>query len=277
MLSRLMLLNQAIDEHVCDAAEQMFFRTALLAILENAGGAQKAGGWVRLLPALPPAAALLPLYNSQVKRMLNDVRQDTVSRPTGAWRVDVGDARTHIVTPKVTGVITSPPYLNRHDYTRIFCLELALGFVSGQKQLKDLRYRSLRSHVEARKIDMAATTTYRIPASLRTVLDELTIRGLNDGRLLQTIEGYFEDMHATLHCIRASLLPGGFVAMVLGNSRFSGVTIPVDEIVAEIGEGVGLRWHETWIARHRGNSAQQMASFGRAPSRESIILWTNNE
>ncbi len=276
MLSRLMLLNGLITEIVSDATEQLLFRTALLSILEESSRARKAGGWVRLFPSAPSALTLMPRYNRQVKRMLKDLRQERSPRPEGNWRVDVGDARTHLVTPKVVGVISSPPYLNRHDYTRIFCLELALSFVSGQQQLKDLRYRSLRSHVEARKIDVPAST-YIMPASLRRTLDELTTRRLNDGRLLQTIEGSFEDLHATLGCIRASLQPGGFVALVLGNSRFSGVTIPVDEIVAEIGEMVGLGWRETWIARHRGNSAQQMASFGRLPSRESVILWTNDE
>lgn len=275
MLSRLRLLNSLITEQVVDKAEQLFFRTALLSILEDSSRAHKAGGWVRLTSTAPAASTLLPRYNHRVKQMLSDLRQERVPRPTGDWRVDVGDARTHIVTPKVAGVISSPPYLNRHDYTRIFCLELALDFVSGQQQLKDLRYHSLRSHVEARKIDMPIM--YTMPTSLRVVLDELTTRGLNDGRLLQTIEGYFEDMHATLHCIKASVQQGGFVALVLGNSRFSGVTIPVDEIVAEIGEAVGLRWCETWIARHRGNSAQQMANFGRVPSREGVILWTNDE
>jgi len=275
MLSRLMLLNKLITERVSDITEQFFFRTALLSILEDSSRARKAGGWIRLLPSAPSASTLLPRFNQQVKQMLRDLCQESVARPIGGWHVDVGDARTHIVAPKITGVISSPPYLNRHDYTRIFCLELALSFVSGQQQLKDLRYQSLRSHVEARRIEGLAT--YAMPNSLRAVLNELAVRGLNDGRLLQTIEGYFEDMCATLHCIQASLQPGGFVALVLGNSRFSGVTIPVDDIVAEIGETVGLRWRETWVARQRGNSAQQMANFGRVPSRESVIIWTNDE
>jgi len=275
MLSRLMLLDKLITELVNNVAEQSFFRTALLSILEDSSRARKAGGWIRLLPTAPSASTLLQRYNRRVKQMIKDLCQEPTARPIGSWHVDVGDARTHVVSSKVSGVISSPPYLNRHDYTRIFCLELALSFVSGQQQLKDLRYQSLRSHVEARKIE--GLPTYEMPASLRVVLNELAVRDLNDGRLLHTIEGYFEDMHATLHCIQASLQPGGFVALVLGNSRFSGVTIPVDDIVAEIGETVGLRWRETWVARQRGNSAQQMANFGRVPSRESVILWTNDE
>jgi hypothetical protein len=273
MLSKLMLLNGEIAHTVSNPTERAFFHTALFAILENCSRAQKAGGWLRLGPEAPPETVLMRSFNAQVKRMLADAPSRRVLQ-AGHWSVAVGDARTHIAPMEVAGVISSPPYLNRHDYTRIFCLELALGFVSGQEELKALRYGSLRSHVEAR--GNAGNPDYRMPDRLAALLPVLVDRGINDSRLLRMITGYFEDMHATLLAIKASLVPGGFVALVLGNSRFSGVTIPVDEIVAEIGEQIGLTWSATWVARHRGNSAQQMASYGRAPSRESVILWTND-
>ena len=43
---------------------------------------------------------------------------------------------------------------------------------------------------------------------------------------------------------------------VLGNVRFAGISIPVDEIMAELGEQIGLTWLKTVVARLRGNSAQ---------------------
>ncbi len=51
------------------------------------------------------------------------------------------------------------------------------------------------------------------------------------------------------------------------------VNIPVDTILAEIGEQVGLSTEAVVLARNRGNSAQQMKEYKRKPSRESIIIW----
>jgi len=56
---------------------------------------------------------------------------------------------------------------------------------------------------------------------------------------------------------------------VVGNAQYYGVPILVDELTAEIGEQVGLKCQTLVSARHRGNSAQQMGTFGRNPSRES--------
>jgi len=89
------------------------------------------------------------------------------------------------------------------------------------------------------------------------------------------IEGYFKDMYSTLVNLRKYLNPGGRIALVLGNARYAGVMIPVDQIVAEVGEQSGLALEKVLVARHRGNSAQQMDRFGKQPSREGIIIWSN--
>ena len=87
------------------------------------------------------------------------------------------------------------------------------------------------------------------------------------------IRGYFEDIYMSLASLYERIGRGGKIAFVLGSVRFSGVMIPVDEIVADIGEQTGLKVDKIIVARYRGNSAQQMAQFGREPARESVILW----
>lgn len=54
--------------------------------------------------------------------------------------------------------------------------------------------------------------------------------------------------------------------------RYGGVLIPVDEILVDVGKQAGFLHDKTWVIRLRGNSAQQMGSFGREPSRESIVF-----
>jgi hypothetical protein len=87
------------------------------------------------------------------------------------------------------------------------------------------------------------------------------------------LEGYFEDMYLALSEISRCLKIGGKVGLVVGNVRFSGVNIPVDLLLAEIGVQVNLIPKEIVVVRYRGNSSQQMRDYTREPSRESIIIW----
>jgi hypothetical protein len=69
------------------------------------------------------------------------------------------------------------------------------------------------------------------------------------------------------------LKAGKYIGLVVSNVRFAGVMIPVNEILSEAGEQVGLKPKAIWIARYRGNSSQQMKEYKRNPSRESIAVW----
>jgi hypothetical protein len=62
--------------------------------------------------------------------------------------------------------------------------------------------------------------------------------------------------------------------MVVSNVRFAGVSVPVDEILSEAGEQTGLMGEDIWALRYRGNSSQQMKTYTRNPSRESIVFWS---
>lgn len=112
-----------------------------------------------------------------------------------------------------------------------------------------------------------------MPTHLARILETLQELPVNNDRIPAMIAGYFEDLFSTLQGLYRQIKKGGHIVFVLGNVRFSGVLIPVDEIVAELGEQIGLTWVKTVVARLRGNSAQQMGKFGRELSRESVIIW----
>ena len=51
----------------------------------------------------------------------------------------LGDARNYpdmVKDKKYDAIFTSPPYPNRHDYTRIYELELLVGFINNNQSLK---------------------------------------------------------------------------------------------------------------------------------------------
>ena len=89
------------------------------------------------------------------------------------------------------------------------------------------------------------------------------------------LRGYFEDMYLVLSEISRCLKDKGKAALVVSNVRFAGVNVPVDEILAELGQQVGLKLESVVVLRYRGNSSQQVREYKRTPSRESIILWEN--
>ena len=62
--------------------------------------------------------------------------------------------------------------------------------------------------------------------------------------------------------------------MVVDNVRFEGELLPVDLILSEMAEQRGFRIDDIVVARHKGNSSQQMGKYGRVPVRESILVWT---
>lgn len=87
------------------------------------------------------------------------------------------------------------------------------------------------------------------------------------------LRGYFLDMYLCLcEAVRVGR-EGAKIALVVGNARYGGKAILVDEFTAELGERAGLVCREIRAVRWRGNSAQQMGKYGRAASRESVVIF----
>jgi hypothetical protein len=112
--------------------------------------------------------------------------------------------------------------------------------------------------------------TYRMPQTLARELSDLPEN--TEARVVNMLNGYFHDLFNSIASGARILKPGGKMAFVVGNVCHNGVMFHVDEILAEIGQQLGLIWQGTWVIRLRGNSAQQMGRFGRKPSRESIVF-----
>lgn len=274
---RLAGILDELNSAVPDPLYRRFFHLALLNILEDVSFAKKSGGWLSIVDGTElNEAEVTAKFRTQVEKMIEDVdNSSSQPSPKGKWDATIQDARSLDNTKIVAdAVITSPPYLNRHDYTRIFALELTTGFITSQQELKHLRYGSLRSHPEARASKGADVSEFQRPAKLQEVLGLLpTDRRGCDTRVKNMIDGYFEDMFLVLRSVKRRVRSGGHIAFVIGNVQFGGITIPVDEIVASIGESIGLKCIDVLVARERGNSAQQMRDFGKKESRESIVIW----
>ena len=279
-------LREAIAD-LQDEGLRDFFLVALLSIVPEFSRAVADGGWFRWVERSDQAEAIAPRLWQRVEEWVSDLAPSQ-RRRLPPVQVHLWDARALDQLKVQTrepgtqvgpfqALITSPPYPNRHDYTRIFQIELLLLGL-GEEKILELRHRSLHSHVEARACptDHSGRTprnandgNYRPPELLTWHLARLP-EG-TDPRVRRMLEGYFHDLFLVLRSAREVLAPGARLALVVGNVRHGGVLFPVDEILREVGEQADYRFLEAWVVRLRGNSAQQMGRFGRVPSRETVV------
>lgn len=271
--ARLLRLRQAILQQP-DCIRDLFL-VGLLRTQQAISRAVPDGGWFRWVEREASEDKIWPGFEAQIDQILADVRCSETPRP-GCWRAYQRDARNIAdisdeqlaLNQGCHAIITSPPYPNRHDYSRVFQIEL-LTLGMNENDIFDLRHNSLRSHVEARPPAESEGLDV-LPSTLEETLRSLPEK--TDRRIEPMLRGYFEDMDAVLRSSYELLLPGGMIALVVGNVRHVGVMVPVDEILMQVGEAIGYTPQTSWVARLRGNSAQQMGRFGRVPARESVVI-----
>jgi hypothetical protein len=264
------LIKTEIEQVSPDETRKDFFLLALLRVLPMFSRLIATGGWLSVRRGGRRATGLAGAFDGQVCLMLTDLKVRKRCKVPRA-RVEIADARTlPLADASVDAAITSPPYANRHDYTRVFGVELMFGLL-GYEQTKRLRYQSFESHPEARPI-RPASNGYCQPRGVGQLLRELEEKRA-DKRMPRMLKGYFADIYYALRELSRVLRKGGRAGIVIGNVQYSGVSFPVDEITAEIGEKAGLMIERLWVARYRGNSAQQMGSYGRKPARESVVIF----
>ncbi len=251
-----------------------FLLLGLLSILEEVSTTSKDGQFLRLVErkAPPVELALAARYEEMRRDLQVEISLFGTVAATHPAEVAQGDARALPYGPEADGsvdaVITSPPYLNRYDYSRTYALELLL-FSEDFAALKQVRHSLLRSHIESRP---APTDDVHLPA-LDEILENIAPKRLNNPRIPIMIKGYFEDMNRVIQEMYRLAKPGARVALVVANARFEGELTPVDLLLSELAEAAGFVTEQIWATRYKGNSSQQMGRFGRVPVRESIVFW----
>ncbi len=255
----------------CSRVDRNFFKMALLRTLSDFSRAIPSGGWLKWTNRHNSSRQIPAQLAAHIEAMLADLDQVAVSTANGKWNARRADARRLPAKDQTfSAVITSPPYPNRHDYTRVFGVELMFGFLDWKKTRR-LRYQSFESHPESKPIRPTAVD-YNEPDALSRALMRFE-RTEPDPRIPSMIQGYFLDMFLSLREMKRVCRCGAWIALVVGNAQYNGIRFKVDELTAEIGERIGLQCKKIVATRYRGNSAQQMRDHGRHPSRESIVVF----
>ncbi len=253
-------------------ASRSFFVVALLSAVREFSRAVPDGGWFRWQEWPDRSTEIRGAFEGTMSLMMADVQALNWSENECTATARRADARQLPISSSfVDGLITSPPYANRHDYSRVFHIELLL-LGEAESDVTKLRHRSIRSHVEAKSPRgfKHLLEAYKPPSLLNETLQALPPNA--DKRVKRFLRGYFQDIYLSLIEVARVLRPGGRAAYVVGNVRHAGVMVPVDEITTELAKQAGLEFEIAWIMRERGNAAQQMGRYGRQASRESVVL-----
>lgn len=220
---------------------------------------------------------LLRKFSERVGAIADDL--DAAPLRAACACITRGDARVLVgsdLGEKFRLCVTSPPYLNSFDYSDVYRPELFLGrFVDSNAALMDIRLRTVRSHVQA---NWKAPTRDKFGALYRNCIAELRdATGLWDPRIPKMVQAYFEDMETVLRHLRARALDSASVWIVVSTSAYGGVHIPVDLIIAEIGERTGWLLREVGVLRHLRSSSQHVKHVDdvarkSVPLRESVVI-----
>jgi hypothetical protein len=182
-----------------------------------------------------------------------------------------GDAR--VLTPssgQFDVAIFSPPYPNSFDYTDVYNVELwVCGYLNGGEANRKLRLETLRSHVQIKRDYSGSEVKSDILRHVSLELD--SIRGeLWNGTIPDMVSAYFSDMQDILEKLHGSIVPGGRAYLVVGDSRYHGIQVPVADILAEIAAGIGYQLLAVEPFRSMRASPQQ---GGRPELLESLLTF----
>ncbi|TKJ27164.1 MAG: hypothetical protein CEE41_00025 [Hadesarchaea archaeon B3_Hades] len=265
----------AIDT-LSDPQVRDIFMLLFFSILEESSYTSKDGQFLRLKKdktlAKPGEALVRKLVQAEedINRVQDLCKKNPKELPLPqVFSSDTRDlSNIHFERPP-TAIITSPPYPNRYDYTRSYCLELCSHFVKNFEELRALRFSMLRSHIES-KVSKEEKSPHPV---IQEVVEALNAKELNNPRIPYMLIGYFNDMQRAIEQWSSILAQEAQVAVVVDNVRFEGELVPVDLVFSEIAENVGFEVKEIIISRYKGNSSQQMKKYGRVPVRESVVVW----
>jgi hypothetical protein len=222
-----------------------FLLLALVSILPQSSLVIKDGGVLKIdkhKSAMPAREA----FRRKVKRMVAEAA--TEGRIP---LVQLGDARQLLFADKTFDcIITSPPYLNNIDYSKVYGLELSLLYLN-EATSKQVRGRLVRSF-----ITKSSKPRDYIPPEIADIAARLPIAG-----------EFFADMEQVLKEMQRVLQPGGSAYIVISNSVVYNEHIVADEILGAMGERLGME-AEIAVGAYRIADVKPQ----RVQTRESVVI-----
>ncbi|MGE3180464.1 MAG: hypothetical protein AB7N71_02460 [Phycisphaerae bacterium] len=205
----------------------------------------------------------LPTLFNNVVRM---IREDLVNPLAAAPCLMAGDARrlTDIPDNSVGGILTSPPYLSRHNYGKI------------TRPLRRV-YQTWHPPSESAPADQIAADVHTdahadIMATHPAVVESCAaLQRRNLASTAAVVTKYFADMRAVLKACQRVLTPGAPCWMVVGGARVREIYVPADLILGDIAKDCGFEVRQLVIARRLITAGRKLGNLSDIAPRESIL------
>ena len=272
---QIVALRFAIDN--LEGATRRLFRVLLGGILIEVSNVRVSGKGRRYRPRwdsrLVTPARVTELFKEAAKRAIKDV-DEFRNRAVTSYELRRGDSRVMLqgIDPCELAVF-SPPYANSFDYTDVYNVELwVLGYLDGWEANANLRTATLSSHVQISRDFSKSPVGSR---ALEHVLEKLdSVRHeLWDRKIPEMVGAYFSDLMDVLNQLKQILVKGGVAWIVVGDSRYGGVQIPVAKILNEL--VVERSW--TALATEPFRSMRTSAQQGGAKTLPEQLIVLRNE
>lgn len=241
----MLFLRERIEQEQGKARDILLL--ALLSIVPQASIVMKDGGVLKIdkkKRAIPVKDAFKRRIRAMISDLLNPIRGPLPE-------VFLGDARgLDIEDETVSLVVTSPPYLNNIDYSKIYGLELSLLHMS-KSEAEQTRMCSIRSFIGR---DMRVTD---MPPEVGEIGNRIPIIGT-----------YFRDMEECIKEMFRVLRPASSAYVIVSNSVIHNTHVLVDEVFAEMAERIGFSETEIIIGAERIADIRPQ----KVKTRESVVV-----
>lgn len=238
-LEDLFFLKEKIDR-IGDEKGREFMTLALMTAAGKVSYIYRDGGVVKVRKDIPRPPSLKKTFRRVVNMMIKDVEKLPLTDSKSV--IKLGDARRldFIDDELFDVVITSPPYLNKLEYTSVYGPEYEL-FMGGAT------VNPLRSYIGLRPNELYAAEDTPPAAYL-----------------------YFKDMGMALAEMYRVLKEGGRAVLVVGGGVFPDRVLDVDVKLAEIAVEKGFDVERIIAVNKRVATTRRVIKIGW--SRESILL-----
>lgn len=209
-------------------------------------------------------------FDEALIRAIYEIRRYQ-NRPEQRYRLLRGDARKLIPAEGDYDLaIFSPPYPNSFDYTDVYNVELwVCGYLHSSKDNVALRLSTLRSHVQIKRSfeteALGSLTLASVMRDLQSVRASLWNKNIPD-----MVQAYFGDMNEIFMRLSRVMKAEARAYVVVGDSRYQGVQVPVGQILSELGASSGFSIEAEEPFRSMRASPQQ---GGKAELVETLLTF----
>jgi tRNA G10 N-methylase Trm11 len=229
------LFFREIVENIEDETARGFFKLGLISAAMKASYVFKDGGVLRIVKerSVPP---FRKFYRNRIRRMIKDVEVFRMLNPTVATIKADSRSLEFLGDEIFDAVITSPPYLNKIEYTRVYSIENELFFKGSEPML--------RSYIGD------------------TVRDEEAFR--DNGSMPVIAKAYFQDLRRVLSELHRVLKKNGVGVFVIAQGVFPTGIVETERIFVEMAEETGFETERLWLVNRRVATRDRVVKIGYA-------------